>query len=221
MAVVKVKDREAEVDDEVAELVADPSGVPYKNRYAESKRKQDKAEKEAQELRERYEREKAEWQAKLAQAPAPYVPGQYQAPVQAGLSADDARRIAAEEARRFEQAREFEAEQARLREEWPEYEEEQEAVSAYLKSKGYRDEEIQNFGPRDKRLVKDAFKANKKPERVRRANPQEVILDTGASEVVEGGAPWDQDPHYWDKKSPADFREFMHKTTMKAALDDE
>lgn len=222
MAKIKVKDQEFEVPDEVASLVADETGVPYRNRAAESRRKQEKYEKELEDLR-----------AKASTPPpapvrqpvqAPYNPGYYQVPAgyvaPQGMTADEAREIAREEARRAREQDEYRAEQARLQEEWASFEDEKHSAQEYLRSKGYADEQIANFGPRDWRLVRDALESKKSKPTPKRT-PQEVVLDTsgsgGVEDIVDG--PYTEDKiRAWDS---AKLREEIRKAKARPALGDE
>lgn len=229
MAKIKVKDVEKEVEDDIAELVADETGVPFRNRAAEARRKQEKAERELEELRTW----KAEQEVKTRQAvtPAPYTPGVYQAPQQqvfpqvqqtyTGLTEEQARRFAQEEYRRERDRREYEEEQARLRQEWPSYDDEKDKVSDYLRTKGYSDEQINSFGPRDIRLVRDAYTGAVKTQRVNKRSPQEVVLDTGGGDgmIDEGSGGFKEgDIAKLDKTA---FQKLVAETRMKARLGDD
>ena len=228
MAKIKVRDVEKEVEDDIAELVADETGVPFRNRAAEARRKQEKAEKELDELRTW----KAEQEVKARQAPAvqaPYTPGVYQAPAQTqapvyynqGMTEAQARQVAQEEMRRERDRREYEEETARLRQEWPEYDEQKDRVSDYLRAKGYSDEQIQSFGPRDIRLVRDAYSGAVKTQRGNKRSPQEVVLDTGGGEgFVDDASAGFKDGDF-AKMDKAAFQKVVAEARMKARLGDE
>lgn len=239
MAKIKVKDKEVEVDDEVASLVADETGVPFRNRAAEARRKQEKYEKELEELRTW----KTEQEAKAKPAPASqplYTPGVYTSPQgqqyvqpqqqfnpyatyqQPAFTEEQARRIAQEEYRREQDRREYEEEQNKLKQDWPDYEDEKDRVKDYLVSKGYSDEQINSFGPRDIRLVRDAYTGAVKTQRANKRSPQEVVLDTGGGDgiVDDLGAPTFKEGDFakMDKK---DFHKLVAETRMKARIGDE
>ena len=191
MAKIKVKDQEYDVPDEVAALVADEGGVPFRNRAAEYRRKQEKFEKELEDLKAKPAATPPAQPPVRQQVQAPYNPGyyqvpaqQFQAPIQPAFTAEDAREIAREEARRLRNQDEFQAEQLRLREEWASFEDEKDAAADYLRTKGYDDDQIKGFGPRDWRLVKDAMSASK-PKTPPKRSPQEVVLDTAGGGGVE------------------------------------
>ena len=223
---IKLKDEEREFEDDVAEYLADETGVPFRNRAAEWRRKHEKAEKEAEKYRAELEEAR---KAKPAPAAPLYQPGVYDAPrpqaSQQGMSADEIRALARAEAARLREEEEYEREQAKLREEWPDYEEHEAEVVSYLREKGYSEEQFRGFGPRDKRLVRDAFenyRNSKKPAGSRRRSPQEVVLDTGGgAEMEEPGSPWDKDPAYWDKRPKSEFLEHMNSVMMKSGQNDE
>ena len=234
MAKVKLKDKEIEVDDELAGLVADETGVPFRNRAAESRRKQEKLEKEFNDYKETQAAKLKELESRTQAAP--YTPGVYQNPNQAyynpqtgqvfypnqqntGLSAEDARRIAREEASRERAEREYHEEKRKLETEWSSYDDEKDEVKDYLRDIGYEENQIESFGPRDLRLVKDAFKGRKQPKPNKR-NPQEVILDTGGGEgyIESDDSPWKTGSI--DKLDKAGFEKLVAETKMKPRIDD-
>ena len=247
MAKVKVKDREVELDDDVAELLADETGVPFRNRAAEARRKYEKLEKESAEFKESVALKIQEIEARAKQVQAPYTPGQYTNPNQSqayydprtgqifyagnqqaaynqnttqGLSAEDARKLAREELQREKQEREYHEESAKFQKEWPNYDDERENVHNYLREIGYEDTQIKNFGPRDLRMVRDAYTAKTKP--AKRRSPQEVILDTGGGDggyLEDSENPWK--PGSFDKLDKKAFEKLVGETKMKVRLDDQ
>lgn len=226
MAKIKVKDQEFEVPDEVANLVADETGVPFRNRAAEARRKQEKYEKELEELREKA-KQPAPQTAPVRQPVQPaynpnfyQVPAGYVQPQQPAFTAEEAREIAREEAGRLRAKDEYEAENARLREEWNTFDDEKDQAAEYLRSKGYADEQIANFGPRDWRLVKDAL-ASRKPKAPSKRSPQEVVLDTSGSGGVEelADSPYAESKiQNWDRNK---LREEIQKAKSRPRLGDE
>ena len=254
MAKVKVKDQEFEVPDEVAALVADETGVPFRNRAAEARRKFEKLEREREEAAAAVKAQPAQ-QAQPAQRAVPYQPGQYtyqpQAQAYAGyvynpatgqyvmnpiayqqpqqqepaLTADEARRLAQEEFRAVREREEFEVEQRRLNEEWSTYDDDKDKVKDYLRSKGYSDDQIGSFGPRDLRLVKDAYGAATRASRANKRSPQEVVLDIGGGGGVlddeVSARPLFDNPEKIKSLSKADFQKLVGETRMKPRLDDE
>ena len=227
MGKVKIKDVEYEIPDEVAALVADEGGVPFRNRAAEYRRKQEKFEKENEELRAKASTPVPAQTPQRAPVQSPYAPGHYQVPAgyyqqpQAPqVSVDDVREMAREEARRLREQDEFQLEQGRLKEEWSTFEDERESAENYLRSKGYGDEQIKNFGPRDWRLVKDAVSASK-PKAPSKRSPQEVVLDTAGGGGVEDltDSPYTETKiQGWDRGK---LREEIAKAKSRPALGDE
>ncbi len=250
---VKIKDREVELEDDVAELLADETGVPFRNRAAEWRRKLEKAEKAAeaaaQEAAEAREAAEAAAKKPAAQAynPAVYAGsqgaittsngyvwnaqanqwvyvggGQTAAQQTLGLSADDARALAKEELQALKEQEEYETEVQRLNSEWATYDDEREKVCDYLHTKGYTDEQIAEFGPRDLRLVKDAY-SNATKQRPARS-PQAVVLDTGGgtgseADISRGGF-WD-DPAKVRAMSPEQIRQAAAEAKLRPNFGDE
>lgn len=257
MAKIKIKEgHEVEVDDDVAALVADEGGVPFRNRAAEYRRKMEKMEKAAEAAAAAADAAAATraTEAAATQQPAAslvgtwpnsggaYVPtyggqyawdartGQYvwvaaqaQGQVQgsAGLTAAEARALAKEELRAARDAEEYTAERARLAEEWQSYDDEKDAASMYLKSKGYSEEQITEFGPRDLRLVHDAMRGAQAGKPLAGRRPQEVILDTGSSgtnDVSKGGL-WD-DPDKIRRMPRDKFQELVGEARLRPRVED-
>lgn len=83
---------------------------------------------------------------------------------------------------------EYKDEMAQLAKIWPNYEDdaEQERLCSFLRREGYRDDEIERFGPRDVRFAYGRLKAEERLNQRRPTRPQEISLDT-ADGISEQG----------------------------------
>lgn len=221
---IKLKDEEREFEDDVAEYLADETGVPFRNRAAEWRRKHEKAEKEAEKYRAELEEAR---KAKPAPAAPLYQPGVYDAPrpqaVPQGMSADEIRALARAEAARLREEDEYEREQAKFKEEWADYEDEQDKVIEFVREIGYTEEQFKGFGPRDLRLVKRAYEGAKKQAKpAGRRSPQEVVLDTGGSsgDLDDSPSPWDERKIASMDHNSAEFRAMVAGAMAKSRDDD-
>lgn len=85
---------------------------------------------------------------------------------------------------------EYKQEMEQLAKVWPNYEDdaEQERLTNFLRREGYRDDEIERFGPRDVRFAYGRLRAEEKLSQRRPTRPQEISLDTSDG-VSEGASP--------------------------------
>lgn len=252
MKKVKLADKEYELDDEVANLLVDEGGVPFRNRAAEYRRKMEKIERDVEAKLAEAETAATAARAKAAQVAAPYTPnayagtqgagqwmlnsatgqyvwvpaqagGYYQPAAQAaGLDEDRARALAQDELRKAREHDDYEREQANLRTEWAGLDDEREKVDDYLRTKGYTTEQIAEFGPRDLRLVKDAYAGASRADRARGRNPQEVVLDTGggSDDDAASARPLYDNPDKIRGMSRADLQKMMHEARMRPPMDE-
>lgn len=222
MAKIKHKDVEYEVPDGIVELLQDETGVPFRNRAAEHRRKLDKASEELEALRAAHESNPAPAPpANLSEPVLEYVqPNPYavRAPQVDAASLEQTVERAVQKQRLQD---EYVGEARKLREEWPAYEDEKDKLNDFLRTKfGYDDSTLREIHkyPRDVRVYRAAMVGEVEGrKRSRRPVPSLVLENEGDLEPV--GNEWS--PEKVASMSKDALRETVERTLLKPRPDAE